>query len=103
MTPRRTAQERIAEAVAAAGEIASADSQKQARTNVPSGLSSSEEHILRCLGAAVIDQWSDLPTNVQRLLFERATALGAPRHTVHLKEQIARFLHSHKSDIRPNP
>lgn len=99
----RPAQERIADALAAAGELANADASSRAGTNLPSGLSSSEEHILRCLGAAVIDQWSDLPTNVQRLLFERATALGAPRHTMHLKEQIARFLHSHKNDIRPNP
>ena len=79
---------------------AAADASKQADTSP--ALSSSEEHILRCLGAAVIDQWSDLPTNVQRLLFERATALGAPRHAVHLKEQIARFLHMHKADIRSN-
>lgn len=88
---------------AACGDVASADSGKNAQLDVPAALSSGEEHILRCLGAAVIDQWSDLPTNVQRVLFERATALGAPRHAVHLKEQIARFLHSHKNDIRPNP
>lgn len=81
---------------------AAADAVKQGKVDVSPALSSSEEHILRCLGAAVIDQWSDLPTNVQRLLFERATALGAPRHAVHLKEQIARFLHRHKADIRSN-
>lgn len=82
---------------------AAPDAGKQGQVDTSPALSSSEEHILRCLGAAVIDQWSDLPTAVQRLLFERATALGAPRHAVHLKEQIARFLHRHKSDIRPNP
>ena len=80
-----------------------ADGSKQTQIDVTPSLSISEEHILRCLGAAVIDRWSDLPTHVQRLLFERATELGAPRHAVHLKEQIARFLHRHKSDIRPNP
>ena len=29
-------------------------------------LAKEEEHILRCLGAAVIMQWDDLPTDIQR-------------------------------------
>ena len=29
-------------------------------------LTNEEEHILRCLGAAVIMQWNDLPTKIQR-------------------------------------
>ena len=53
-----------------------------------------EEHILRCLGAAVILQWSDLPRNVQRALFEQAVGMGEPRRTAALKERIARFLHA---------
>jgi hypothetical protein len=53
-----------------------------------------EEHILRCLGAAVILQWSDLPRNVQRALFEQAVAMGEPRRTAALKQRIARFLHA---------
>lgn len=61
-------------------------------------LSASEEQILRCLGAAVVEQWSILPTNVQRGLFARASALGAPRQLQHLKEQIAAFLRAHRHD-----
>lgn len=53
-----------------------------------------EEHILRCLGAAVILQWSDLPRNVQRALFEQAVAMGEPRRTAAMKQRIARFLHA---------
>lgn len=53
-----------------------------------------EEHILRCLGAAVILQWSDLPRNTQRELFEQAVGMGEPRKTAALKERIARFLHA---------
>jgi hypothetical protein len=53
-----------------------------------------EEHILRCLGAAVILQWSDLPRNVQRALFDKAVAMGEPRKRAVLKERIARFLHA---------
>jgi hypothetical protein len=55
-----------------------------------------EEHILHCLGVAVIKRWNNLPVEVQRELFTSAAALSEPLHTAELKEQIARFLHSHK-------
>jgi hypothetical protein len=61
-------------------------------------LAKEEEHVLRCLGAAVIMQWNDLPTQIQRDLFDHAISVGEPRHTAQLKEQIARFLHTHKND-----
>jgi hypothetical protein len=57
-----------------------------------------EENILRCLGAAVILQWNDLPTHIQRRLFENAASKGEPCQVSQLKEQIARFLHEHKDD-----
>ena len=59
-----------------------------------------EEHILQCLGAAVVTRWNDLPTEVQRELFASAVSVTEPLHTTELKEQIARFLHNHK-DLRP--
>lgn len=59
-------------------------------------LAKDEEHILECLGAAVIAQWNELPTGVKKALFEHAVSMGDPRHSVQLKEHIARFLHSHK-------
>jgi hypothetical protein len=61
-------------------------------------LSPAEQHILQCLGAAVIAQWTELPTDVQKALFEHAVSGGDPRHSNHLREQIARFLHNHKSN-----
>ena len=61
-------------------------------------LAKEEEHILQCLGAAVIAQWNDLPTGIQRLIFEHAISMGDPRHSVQLKSLIARFLHHHKDD-----
>jgi hypothetical protein len=61
-------------------------------------LAAEEENILRCLGAAVILQWNDLPTHIQRRLFENAASMGDPRQVSQLKEQIARFLHEHKDD-----
>jgi hypothetical protein len=61
-------------------------------------LSPIEQGILQCLGAAVIAQWSDLPTEVQKALFQDAVSSGDPRQSAYLREQIARFLHNHKND-----
>ena len=55
-----------------------------------------EEHILRCLGAAVIMQWDAIPTKLQRELFDTAGSLGDVRQTTELRGQIARFLHDYK-------
>jgi hypothetical protein len=63
-------------------------------------LTNEEEHVLRCLGAAVIMQWNDLPTKIQRELFEHASSMGELNHTAELKGQLARFLHQHKDDGR---
>jgi hypothetical protein len=57
-----------------------------------------EERILRCLGAAVILQWNDLPTVIQRSLFDDAASMSDPERRFRLKQQIARFLHEHKND-----
>ena len=70
---------------------------QEARDDMTS-LAKEEEHILRCLGAAVIMQWNDLPTKIQRELFEHAISMGELNHTVELKGQVARFLHQHKDD-----
>src|SRR5438067_2094482 len=56
-----------------------------------------EDHILHCLGAAVIMRWNNLPTDVQREIFASAASLGEPLDAAELKEQIARFLHTHKN------
>jgi hypothetical protein len=44
-------------------------------------------------------QWNDLPTKIQRHLFDDAISMGEPRHTAQLKERIARFLHRHKNGV----
>jgi hypothetical protein len=61
-------------------------------------LAETEEHILRCLGAAVIMQWNTIPTKIQRELFDTAGSLGELLQTEALRGQIARFLHDHKDD-----
>jgi hypothetical protein len=58
-------------------------------------LAGEEEHVLRCLGAAVIMQWSTLPTALQREIFDAAGSVGKLLETEALRGQIARFLHKH--------
>ena len=59
-------------------------------------LAAQEEHVLRCLGAALIMQWNTLPQKLQRELFDNASSMGELLDTVTLRGQIARFLHRHK-------
>lgn len=61
-------------------------------------LSKDEERILKCLGAAVIMQWNNLSTGIQRDLFADATSMSDPARQFQLKQQMARFLHDHKDD-----
>jgi hypothetical protein len=61
-------------------------------------LAAEEEHVLQCLGAAVIMQWSALPTTVQREIFDTAGSVGRLVETAALRGQIARFLHKHKNE-----
>lgn len=63
-------------------------------------LAAGEERILRCLGAALIMQWNDLPRGLQRTLFEDAVSMGDVRDTAALKARIARFLHTFKDARR---
>jgi hypothetical protein len=80
------------------GEGGAPQPKSQSNRRKRTALAKEEEHVLRCLGAAVIMQWNDLPTKIQRDLFDHAISIGEPRHTARLKERIARFLHSHKND-----
>src|SRR5258705_12554280 len=43
----------------------------------PEALAEQEEHVLRCLGAALIMQWNTLPTKQPRALFDTAGSTGA--------------------------
>jgi hypothetical protein len=61
-------------------------------------LAEEDERMLRRLGAAVILQWSSLPSHIQRRLFARALTIDAEHPVIPLNEQIARFLHLHKDE-----
>jgi hypothetical protein len=48
------------------------------------------------LGTAAADLWSQLPHDLQHLLFERAVVLGhQSERDESLREQLAKFLHDH--------
>jgi hypothetical protein len=47
-----------------------------------------EEHILRCIGAAVIMQWNTIPTKLRRELFDTAGSLGDVPQTVALRGRL---------------
>jgi rubrerythrin len=59
-----------------------------------------EEHVLRCLGAAVIIQWNTIPTKLQRELFDTAASMGELLRTAELRRQIACFLQDHNDEER---
>jgi len=58
-------------------------------------LAAEEEHVLRCLGAALIMQWNTLPRKLQRELFDNASSMGELLDTATLRGQVARFLQKH--------
>jgi hypothetical protein len=63
----------------------------------PSDLLDAERRVLECLGAALVSEWNDLPTDVQRRLFEHAASKKSHDAAL-LKARIARFLHNHKDN-----
>jgi hypothetical protein len=75
-------------------ESASSDAAVQAGD----ALATEEEHVLRCLGAALIMQWNTLPRKLQRELFDNAGAVGDLLDTGTLRGQVARFLHKHEEN-----
>ena len=60
-------------------------------------LGDTERRVLECLGAAVVSEWNELPTDVRRAIFQHASA-GKTYNAARLRAQIARFLHNHKDD-----
>ena len=51
---------------------------------------------LHVLGTAAADLWSELPQELQHMLFERAVVLGhQSEQDESLREQLAKFLHEH--------
>lgn len=56
--------------------------------------------LLQRLGAALVGEWNNLPTALQRAIYDRAVADGGDDGGG-LKRLVARFLHEHKSPPAP--
>ena len=59
-----------------------------------------ERLLLQHLGAALVDEWNNLPAPLQRVIYERAAGGGASLNRLTTRRQMARFLHDHK---KPGP
>jgi hypothetical protein len=66
-----------------------------------------DEHVLRCLGAAVVMRWSTIPAKLQRELFDHAGSLddfdrddsiSDPKQPTTLKRRIACSLHNYNGE-----
>jgi hypothetical protein len=62
-------------------------------------LAKAEEDMLQRLGAGIIAHWAGLPTGIQKALFQTVTATTTSQDPAKLKEQIARFLHTHGASL----
>jgi hypothetical protein len=67
-------------------------------TGAAEAIDESELRILARLGAAVLDEWSDLPRLLQANVVRRARTLGSPDDHARVKRNLARFLDDHRSD-----
>ena len=65
------------------------------RCSTSSFLEQQEEHILRCLGAAVVLRWDQWPQDVQKEVFDLAGSVGPLADATELRARIARFLHTY--------
>lgn len=59
-------------------------------------LDESEMRVLTRLGAALLGEWNNIPTELQRAIFVRASTPHGSGDGARLKSEIARFLHDHK-------
>jgi len=69
-----------------------------APTDAADSIDDSELRILARLGAALLDQRSELSGDLQGNVIRRTTTLGSPGDHARVKEQLARFLHEHRSE-----
>jgi hypothetical protein len=56
------------------------------------------EHVLRCLGAAVMMRWSTIPTKLQRELFDHASSLDDFDCDDSISDLEPRFLHRYNGE-----
>jgi hypothetical protein len=66
-------------------------------TGAANSIDESELRILARLGAALLEEWGQLPPVLQAIIVRRARTLGGPADHAHVKVNLARFLRHHRS------
>ena len=85
-----------------AGGLEAWDAEGGAPAAAHAGPAAAGEHVLLALlGSALVGEWRNLPTPLQRAVYERAVRGGASSGGATLKRQLARFLHDRQQ--RPGP
>ena len=69
-----------------------------APTDAADSIDDSELRILARLGAALLDEWDKLSSELQGSVVRRARTLGGPGDHAHVKERLARFLRRHRNE-----
>jgi hypothetical protein len=69
-----------------------------APTGAPDSIDESELRILARLGAALLEQWSEVPAPLQKSVLQRARTIGGPGDHARVRERLTRFLHQHRNE-----
>jgi hypothetical protein len=67
-------------------------------TGAASSIDETEIRILARLGAAVLDEWSELSAALRGNVVRRARTLGGQDDHARIKAKLARFLDEHRSE-----
>jgi hypothetical protein len=67
-------------------------------TGAADSIDESELRILARLGAALLEEWGQLPPVLQANVVRRARTLGRAGDHAHVKVNLARFLRDHRSE-----
>ena len=67
-------------------------------TGAADSIDESELRILARLGAALLEEWADVPGALQSRVIQRAKTLGRAGDHARVKESLARFLHEYRSE-----
>lgn len=64
----------------------------------PSVLDEGERRVIACLGAAILNVWYEVPTDVRRMVLQSATS-NATYDAALLKEKVGTFLRGRQSSL----
>lgn len=104
----RQVNRRVSPRVSTGIETKTALEEWEAEGGVSAGLPQASEHdawhlspperlLLERLGNALVHEWNNLPTPLQRAVYDRAASGSSSRSRLRMRRQMARFLHDRKA------